>query len=97
MKSRDVKPEKHYTLAQARAALAGLGITIKKDTVGSGPTGSGEYRVNYRGGDEDSAYYTSYIDDAVQTGQAMAKTVREFNATAKNTRIEIRPIKGKVS
>lgn len=61
------------TFDQARRELAALGMTITKDTVGRGPTGSGEYRVNYRGGTEDSAYYTPYLDDAVETGRVMAE------------------------
>lgn len=50
----------------AQAALRELGLVIKR-------TDYGEYRVNYKGGDEGTAYYTDDLDDAVVTGQHMAK------------------------
>jgi hypothetical protein len=33
-----------------------------------------EYRVNFRNGREATAYYTNDLQDALDTGQAMAKT-----------------------
>jgi hypothetical protein len=33
----------------------------------------GEFRINYRGGDEKSAYYTTDSDDALDTAVAMNK------------------------
>jgi hypothetical protein len=52
------------TLAQARAALAQLGLVIKKT--------DREYRVNWPKAREATAYYTTELDDAVATGKAMA-------------------------
>jgi hypothetical protein len=46
-----------------------MGITIRK-------TEHDEYRVNYLGGTEATAYYTPHLDDAVQTGTAMAAEMR---------------------
>ena len=56
---------KHYTLAEARAILASLGLTLRKE--------DREYRVNFRGGREGTAHYTDAIDDAVDAGRAMVK------------------------
>lgn len=53
------------TLAQAKADLAKIGITIRKR--------DNEYRVNFKGGSEESAYYTTDLDDAVGTGHAMVR------------------------
>lgn len=36
----------------------------------------GEYRVNYRGGSEDTAYYTNDRADAIETARAMAQRPR---------------------
>ncbi len=46
--------------------LSALGIALKK-------TEYGEYRVNYKGGREASAYYTTDLNDAVGTGKNMAQ------------------------
>lgn len=48
----------------ARAALAKRGVTLT--------VRDGEYRVNFVGGKEDSAYYTTDLNDALSTGRAMA-------------------------
>lgn len=58
------------TLAQARQILAPLGIVIK-----SLPE-TREYRVNFKGGVEGSAYYTNDLEDAVATGKHMAHEQR---------------------
>lgn len=34
---------------------------------------SGEYRVNFKGGSEDTAYYTSDINDAISTAKQMGQ------------------------
>ncbi len=52
-------------LARARMILRALGIVIRRE--------DGEFRVNFRGGDEATAYYTDDLDDAVETGQDMAR------------------------
>ena len=53
------------TLAQAKAELRPLGLVLISH--------DGEYRVNFRRGDEESAYYTTDLDDALATGKDMAK------------------------
>jgi len=54
-------------LAKAKKELAPLGleVTFDKETE--------EYRVNFKGGKEGTAYYTDDVDDAIGTGKAMAK------------------------
>lgn len=52
--------------ADAKATLRELGLVLKK-------TDYGEWRVNFKGGPEKTAYYTSDLADAVGTGRAMAK------------------------
>jgi hypothetical protein len=54
-----------YTVKQARDLLAPHGMVIKHD--------DGEYFVNFKGGDEASAYYTTDLTDAIGTGIDMAK------------------------
>jgi hypothetical protein len=57
---------KFSKFVQIRVHLSRLGVTIrKKDT--------GEYRVNFVGGREETAYYSEDLDDAYGTGQAMAE------------------------
>lgn len=53
-----------HTLAQAKAILRAVGVTINKC--------HGEYRVNLLGAGEGPAYYTDDIQDAVDTGLRMA-------------------------
>ena len=50
----------------AKNALRAYGITLRSITE------TKEFRVNYSGGSERTAYYTNDIDDAVNTGIAMA-------------------------
>lgn len=68
------------TFAAVKAELSNRGMTISKDTVGSG-TGSGEYRVTFKLGPwlnmttkkaEDAAFYASDLDDAFRTGVKMS-------------------------
>ena len=54
-----------WTLAQAKAKLREFNLVLTKN--------EGEYRVNFKGGREASAYYTDDINDAVCTGFAMAE------------------------
>lgn len=58
-------PSGKLTLAQAKAELRPLGLILTHH--------DGEYRVNFRRGNEESAYYTPDLDDAVATGKDMAK------------------------
>jgi hypothetical protein len=58
----DLRIPVKYTLAEARAIL-GPEMTLRhKD---------GEYRVNYAGGREETASYTSDLEDAINTGKHM--------------------------
>ena len=51
-------------LKQAQLHCRQLGLTLRKR--------DGEYRVAYRGPDnEDGAYYTNDLDDAIMTAEAM--------------------------
>ena len=38
------------------------------------PMRSGAYRVNFRDGNETTAYYTDHLEDAVNTAVEMART-----------------------
>lgn len=51
---------------EVAAELRGLGITLRH-------TEFEEYRVNLRGGAEDSAYYATDLRDARDTGRVMAQ------------------------
>ncbi len=60
-------------------------MTISRDTIGSGPTGSGDYRVTFsqrfglnKAQRESAAYYTGDLDDALATGLAMAVRFRKL-------------------
>jgi hypothetical protein len=55
-------------LAEVTATLRVLGLTIRKT--------DSEYRVNFKGGTEATAYYTTDINDALETGAAMAERAR---------------------
>lgn len=54
---------KRPTLAAVRAELRPLDIVVTKT--------DGEYRVNFRKGREETAYYTDDIDDALASGHRM--------------------------
>ena len=73
-----IKKFQEKTLADAKKELASIGISIRKE--------DDEYRVNFKGGTEDTAYYTDDLDDAVGTGKLMAKEKKE-SAKAENKNI----------
>ena len=54
------------TLQQAKSIERHLGLTLRK-------VRSGEYRVNFRDGDEPTAYYTDNLEDAVNTAVEMTR------------------------
>jgi hypothetical protein len=56
------------TITTARKLLSAAGFTLRRDEYG-------EYRVNFKGANEDSAYYTDDLQDAVLTGLAMRNAV----------------------
>lgn len=67
----------HSTIrvADVLAHVRGLGLTVRYDS------GYQEFRIDYRRSDsrwsEDSAYFTTYRDDAMETATAMAAFNRE--------------------
>jgi len=54
------------TLQEAKAIARHLGLTLRKMR-------SGSYRVNFRDGNETTAYYTPSLEDAVLTAVEMAR------------------------
>ena len=48
------------TLQEAKSIARHLGLTLRK-------VRSGEHRVNFRDGNETTAYYTDNLEDAVNT------------------------------
>lgn len=69
------------TIREAQAELRPLGIVLTKDVA------SGEYRVNYRGGEEATAYYTDDKVDALHTGREMARLPRCADCGAQGERM----------
>lgn len=55
------------TLTQAKKLCAQIGCVLTKPD-----RFEEEYRVNFKGGSECSAYYTNDLNDAVSTARAMA-------------------------
>jgi hypothetical protein len=58
--------EKPITLQEAKSIARHLGLTLRM-------LRSGEYRVNFRDGNETTAYYTDNLEDAVNTAVEMAR------------------------
>jgi hypothetical protein len=54
------------TLQEAKSIARHLGLTLRK-------VRSGDYRVNFRDGDETTAYYADNLEDAVNTAVEMAR------------------------
>ena len=54
------------TLQQAKAIARHLRLTLRM-------VRSGDYRVNFRDGNETTAYYTDNLEDAVKTAIEMAR------------------------
>jgi hypothetical protein len=54
------------TLQQAKSIARHLGLTLRK-------VRSGDYRVNFRDGNEMTAYYTDNLEDAVNAAVEMAR------------------------
>ena len=55
------------TLQEAKSIARHLRLTLRK-------VRSGDYRVNFREGNETTAYYTDNLEDAVKTALEMART-----------------------
>ena len=58
--------QKPMTLQEAKSIARHLGLTLRK-------VRSGDYRVNFRDGDESTACYTYNLEDAVNTAVEMAR------------------------
>ena len=54
------------TLQEAKSVARHLGLTLRK-------VRSGDYRVNFRDGNENMAYYTDDLEDAVSAAVEMAR------------------------
>ena len=54
------------TLQEAKSIARHLGLTLRK-------VRSGDYRVNFRDGNETTAYYTDSLEDAVSAAVEMAR------------------------
>jgi hypothetical protein len=54
------------TLREAKSIARRLGLTLRK-------LRSGEFRVNFRDGNETTAYYTDSLEDAFDTAVEMAR------------------------
>ena len=59
--------QKPITLQEAKSIARHLGLTLRQ-------VRSGAYRVNFRDGNEMTAYYTDNLEDAVKTAIEMAHT-----------------------
>ena len=58
--------QKPITLQEAKSIALHLGLTLRK-------VRSGDYRVNFRDGDESTACYAVDLEDAVNAAGAMAR------------------------
>jgi len=56
-------------IQQAKSIARHLGLTLRQ-------VRSGDYRVNFRGGNEMTAYYTDSLENAVNTAVEMDRTCR---------------------
>ena len=54
------------TLQEAKSIARHLGVTLRQ-------VRSGDYRVNFRDGNEATAYYTDNLEDAVNSAVEMAR------------------------
>lgn len=66
--------DSRLSLASVKGQLRAIGMTVNKSRYG-------EYRVNFSGGTEATAYYTTTLDDALATGIAMASEGRKPSQT----------------
>jgi hypothetical protein len=84
------------TIKAAKLALLAKGITLSKNSCG-------EFRVNFAGGSEPTAYYTDDLADALNTGFEMRRhagltiddiieLLQEFKAQAGNLRTTVSAI-----
>jgi len=64
--------QKPITLQEAKSIARHLGLTLRQ-------LRSGNYRVNFRDGNETTAYYTDNLEDAVNAAIEMTRRVPEPN------------------
>ena len=62
------------TLQEAKSVARHLGLTLRTMR-------SGDYRVNFRDGNETTAYYTEDLEDAVSAALEMARKRRRCEST----------------
>ena len=67
-----------------RVAVADVKRRLARASIAFRKKADGEYRVNFRGGREDTAYYTNTLADAFETGRTMAKEGRKYRALKKD-------------
>jgi hypothetical protein len=58
--------QKPMTLQEAKSIARHLGLTLRR-------VRSGDYRVNFRDGNETTAFYTNDLEDAVSTAVEMVR------------------------
>lgn len=66
------------TLQKAKSIARHLGLTLRL-------LRSGKYRVNFRDGNETTAYYTDDLEDAVNTAVEMAHTLDKSESPTRTT------------
>jgi hypothetical protein len=76
------------TLQEAKSIARHLGLTLRK-------VRSGDYRVNFRDGNETTAYYTDNLEDAVKTAVEMARTRDVMQAVDEAVAAE--PLQGRIA
>ena len=76
------------TLQQAKSIARHLGLTLRK-------VRSGDYRVNFRDGNEMTAYYADNLEDAVKTAVEMARTRDVMQAVDEAVATE--PLQGRIA
>ena len=79
---------KAMTLQEAKSIARHLGLTLRK-------VRSGDYRVNFRDGNETTAYYTDNLEDAVKTAVEMARTRDVMQAVDEAVATE--PLQGRIA
>lgn len=60
------------SIQEAKTIVRALGLTLRKQT-------TGEFRVNFQNGGQESAYYTDDLADAVDTARVMADSTAFYN------------------
>ena len=80
--------QKAMTLQEAKSIARHLGLTLRQ-------VRSGDYRVNFRDGNETTASYTDNLEDAVKTAVEMARTRDVMQAV--NEAVATEPLRGRIA